>query len=159
VDNSEEFQEEQGEWFISEKARHGGDHVEDEVPEEVVVSNRVEVLVCSGLLDEVEEDFNKVDDVESDLNLVKSLILVEISAVRATWAFLVVATPLINRLENKDIWRHKEGVDGQDGDHEVPDLAEVSFSVYKIPWDLLDVLRLGRVFLGVVIDIVNHHLF
>lgn len=111
--------------------------------------------MSSCFLNEVEQNLNEENDINSHLNLYKGLLM---------WFdclanFPIFITGHIDLFEGKDEWCHEQGVDDQQSNHEVPNLAEGSLGVDQVP------LKLGLtidnlVFLvGVLINVVDHHLF
>jgi hypothetical protein len=74
VNNSEALQGVVRNWFAHEETGHGGNHVKHKVSEDVVISDVTQLFVCTALLDEVQEDLNKVDDVKGQVYSVESLV-------------------------------------------------------------------------------------
>ena len=67
-------------------------------------------------------------------------------------------TVLVDLREYHYKWRCNKIVDRQDGNQEVPGLAEVALGVNQVPLDLLLIVNDLVVVILVVLDIVNHHL-
>lgn len=57
--------------LIHEQLWDSGDNIKNEVSGQVVLANVDKVLMSSGLLNEVEQDLNQLDDVDSNLKLVE----------------------------------------------------------------------------------------
>jgi hypothetical protein len=121
------------------------------------------VFLSPSLLEEIQDDFDEVDDVAGDFNFEERLILLHawvvdaIALVGFNDAVIGCFAPLVNGREHQNKGSYKEGVDGEDGDHEVPDLAEGAFLVDPVPLALLRLLCLSRFFLRFFVDVVDHH--
>jgi hypothetical protein len=88
-----------------EQLRNSCDNIENEIEGQVVESNRQQFLVSSSLLNEVENDLNKVNDVNGELNVLQGLIFIFcrlICSLIPTDDFLttIVQAVLINILED-----------------------------------------------------------
>lgn len=110
--------------------------------------------MCSSFLDKVEKDLNKENDVNSHLNLDKSFLM---------WLFSLANDPFfitihVNLLESKDKRGNKQGVDDQEGNHEVPDLAEGPLGINEVPLELWLTINNLIFFIGVFVNVINHHL-
>ena len=73
--NSEQFEVVEVDRLIHEEARHGSDHIEDEVAQKVVVGNLLQLSVSSGSLNKVKDDINEEDDVKNQVDLVQSRVI------------------------------------------------------------------------------------
>ena len=71
----------------------------------------------------------------------------------------IFITSHIDLSEGQDEWGHEQGIDDQEGDHEVPDLAEGPLCVDQVPLKLGLTIDYLVLLVGVLIDIVYHHLF
>ena len=109
--------------------------------------------MCSRFLQEVKPDFDEVHHVDGQLDPLEVLLV-------GLFAFAVVSlrvTGLIDIREHHDEGGDEQVVDCQNGNEEVPNLAECSFSVNQIPFEFgLAVDDLVFV-IGVFIDVINHH--
>jgi hypothetical protein len=159
--------------LIHEELGHSGDDIEDEVSSQVILANVDKILMCSGLFNEVEQDLDQLDDVDSNLKFVKLILPGKLWVNLETanivtsksffwsniWGYSIATFTFVEMRENIQIWRGKQGVDRQHGDQEIPDLAEGSLSIDEIPLELW--LRIDDlvVFVGILVNIVNHHFF
>ena len=111
--------------------------------------------MSSSLFDKVEANLHQVDDVNSQLDLPEGFLARSLTKVLAG-LFIVF---LINIREYKNDRHNKQVVDGQKCYEEVPKLAECSLGVDEVPLELGLTVNDLVLFIGVFIDIVNHHLF
>jgi len=121
MDDSEEFQNVVIHPFLEEEFRKGGNNIEDEESCKVVVTDSWEFLVSSSPLDEVQNDFYEVDDVDGKFDFLQGLIVF--------FSSIFFCLDQIDTLKCHDVRRHEQGVDGNHGDQEVPHFAECSFGV------------------------------
>ena len=154
VDESEKFEPVILNSLTHEELRKSSSDIEDEVSGQVVVSNGSKLLVGSGLLNEVEEDLNEVDDVNGKLDLDKGLLICLLSL--AVLAILITSHVLLR--ESKYEWTNEQSVNRQEGDHEVPDFAEGTLGVDQVPLELRLTIDDLVLLIGVLVDIVYHHL-
>ena len=136
---------------------NGSNHIKDKVAGQVVYRDSLDFLKGSSPLHKVEDNFEKVDDIDGSLNVLKGLLtrVGFVSGVHQCFRVLV----LIDIWENNDERSHKHAIDGENGDEEVPDLAEGPLGVDEIPLELWLILIDGAVFVGILVDIINHHFF
>ena len=131
------------------------DHIEDEVASQVVDRDGVKLLEGSGPLDEVEHDLKEVDDINSSLNVLESLL----SGGCGDILLLHFIPVLVDIMEHNDEWCHEHAVDSKDGDEEVPHLAEGPLRVDQVPLQLWLVLIDRAVLISILVDVVDHHFF
>ena len=60
--------------LIHEELWHSGDHIEDEVSSQVILANVDKILMCSGLFNEVKQNLDQLNDVDSNLKFVKLIL-------------------------------------------------------------------------------------
>ena len=138
------------------KVWNGSNHIKEEVTGKVVYRDCLNFLKSSGSFDKVEDNLEKVNDIDGSLDVLESFLAVIGGFVvsRSRWELV-----LIDIWEDDDEWSDKHAVDGKDGDQEVPDLAECSLGIDEIPLELWLILIDGAILVGVLVDIVDHHLF
>jgi len=90
-----------------EQVRNSCNNIKNEIEGQVVVSDGQQFLVSSSLLDEVENDLNKINDVDGELNVLQGLIFNHcrlnctlIPTSDFLTSFLVVQAVLINVWED-----------------------------------------------------------
>ena len=155
VDQSEELQPEEVEGLVVDQIGNGGNHIKDEEAGEVVDSNGLDLLECSGPLHEVEHDLKQVDDVDGVLDLLQGPLA---AIVRVSFVYFFNWVPvLVDIWEHNDEWSSKHGVNDQEGDEEVPHLAESPLGVDKVPLELWLVLIDRAVLIGILVDVIDHH--
>ena len=86
VDKSEDLEAVVFSAFIHEELWYSGDNIKDKVSGQVILANVDEILVGSSLLDEIEQDLDKLNYVDSNFKLVK-LVLPRVLGIdlEATW--------------------------------------------------------------------------
>jgi hypothetical protein len=112
--------------------------------------------MSSCLFNKVKTNLNKVNDINSKLYLVKSLLTLTFWITKVFTIFIDI---LIDIWENKNNWYHKQIVDGKNCNEEVPELAESSFSVYQVPLKFRLTVDDLILFISIFVNIVNHHFF
>jgi hypothetical protein len=92
VDESEELKWVPVDAFIEEDHLwDGSNEVEDKVSLDVIAHDLLQLASTDGLFDEVEDDFDGVDDVNGQLNLLESLLLVSFGNPNLGWTEASVA--------------------------------------------------------------------
>jgi hypothetical protein len=89
MDKSENFEAVIFSGLIHEELWNGGDDIENEVPSQVILANVDEILMSSGLFDEVEQDLDKLDNVDGNLEFVELVLPWEVAAgvnLETTWS-------------------------------------------------------------------------
>ena len=164
MDHSENFEPVPFLRLTREEPWNSGDDIENKVKAQVVLSNREQFLVCSGLFDEVKHDLHEVDDINSEFKLLQGII-VDLRFWFGSWIStgndlpLIICTVFIDISEHQKERSYKKSVYSYDSDQEIPHFAECSIRVDQIPFELG--LRVDNLVLiiGVLVDIVYHHLF
>lgn len=137
-------------WTLLEsyKFRQGSNYIENKQAGQIADSNLLEVLVCTGLLDKVQANFDQKEDINNSLNVHHGVILL--------LAFRL-AIIIIHCGEYQDKWCNNQIIDDEKSDPEIPNFAECTFRINEIP------LKLGLIFANLVIlidilvNIVDHH--
>jgi len=120
VNPSEEFPTEMFDILLKVQTCDSSSNIKEECRLKIVESDLVEVFVSVGALEEIQGDFEAVNDVDKVFNLNEGRII-------AHRIFI---------LEYKDKWSHREGVDDQKSDAKVPDRAESTMTINKVPRQL-----------------------
>jgi hypothetical protein len=108
----------------------------------------------SGFLDKVEYNFDKVDDVDGKFNIFE-IFLIRLDCFALVW--ILWETSHVNIRKDNNEGSYEEIVYSDKGYKEVPDLAESAFCIDQVPLYLgLGVDNLVF-FIGIFIDVVNHH--
>jgi hypothetical protein len=76
--------------LIHKELWNSGDNIENEVSSQVILANVDEILMCSGLFNEVEQDLDQLDYVDSNLKFV------ELVLPRELWVHLETAWIVAN---------------------------------------------------------------
>lgn len=131
------------------------DNIEYKCPCYVIVRNCIDILMSPCLFDKIKNDLKEVYYVNYILDLLQGLL---------PWCFLIICISVsvvihINIWEDHDKRGNEQAIDDQAGYHEVPQFAECSLSIYKVPFDLLLVLIDLVIFVGILVNIVDHHFF
>jgi hypothetical protein len=151
---SEQFQPVEGETLPeNHQFWDGGYNVEQEIAREVTDGDRLEVLVSSGLLDEIQSDLEDLEDIDDHLNIHHSLIF------EFCYIFSIISCLIIDIWEHQYEWRHDHVVNDEQGDPEIPHIAECALCIDEVPLQSVFVLADLVILVDVFIDIVNHHLF
>ena len=153
MDKSQKLQPVEPDVLVHEKLWNCRGNIKNEVPGQVVVTNGGQLFVCSRLLDKVEEDLHKENDINSKLDFDESLLVRLFSLAHLS----ILVTVHVDLLESEDEWGHKESVDNEKGNHEVPHLTESPLRVNKVPlklWLTIDYLIL---FISIFVDVIDHH--
>jgi hypothetical protein len=157
VNESEYLQEIIFQALIKEQFWDGPDNIKEEITGKIVYRNGLNLLESSCSLDKVQDDLEKVNDINCLLDLLKCLLLlarVFLGCVNiGEWVKI-----LVDIWEHNNKWYDEHAIDCQDGDHEVPDLAEGSLGVDEVPLEFWLILVDGAVFVGILIDVIDHHL-
>jgi hypothetical protein len=75
MDHSEEFKDIKLYWFAHKQARNSGNHIKEEVSKQVILSNLVQGRFGPASLEEVQDNFNQEDNIESQFNLCQGWVL------------------------------------------------------------------------------------
>jgi hypothetical protein len=127
VDQSEDLKVVELEALIEEhQLWHSSDHVKQEVAAEIIHGDGLDLLQSSGPLHEIENDLEQVNDINSSLNILQGLLMWRI---RVGIVGSVLPSILIDVVEDNNKRRHKHTINGEDGNEEVPHLAECALSV------------------------------
>ena len=92
VNKSEELKWVPVDTFVEkDHLRDGSNEVEDEVGFDVVAHDLLQLTSTDGLFDEVEDDLDRVDDINGQLNLLQCLLLVSFGNPHLGWANGIIA--------------------------------------------------------------------
>ena len=134
----------------------GTDHVKEEITGKVALRNLLNLFESSCSLDKVQDDLEKVDDINGPLDVLKCLLarVIRISKVLlGDWVLI-----LVDVWENNNKWCDEHAIYSQDGDQEFPDLAEGPLGVDEVPLEFWLTIVDGAVLVGILIDVIDHHL-
>jgi len=150
---SEEFHPVESWTFLeNDQFWDGGYNVEHEIACEVTNGDLLEVLMSSGLLDEIQSNLEDLEDIDDHLNIHHSSIFV--------WLIWVLFINLIIHIwEHQYEWRHNHIINDEQGDPEIPHIAECALCIDEVPLQSVFVLTDLVILIDVFIDIVNHHFF
>lgn len=132
----------------------GGYNIKDEIAGEVTNCDLLEILVCSGLLDEIQGDLEHLEDIDDHLNIHHGSIFVFKGDPFVIGTFLI-----IDIWEHQYEWRHNHVIDDEQGDPEVPHIAECALCIDEVPLQSVFVLADLVVLIDIFINIVDHHFF
>jgi hypothetical protein len=153
---SEEFQPVEGETLPeNHQFWDGGYNVEQEIAREVTNGDRLEVLVSSGLLDEIQSDLEHLEDIDDHLYIHHG----RISEWLTIFGARFIRSLEIHIWEHQYEWRDNHIINDEQGDPEIPHIAECALCIDEVPLQSVFVLADLVILVDVFIDIVNHHLF
>lgn len=157
VNESEHLQEIVLEALIEENQFWDGtNHIKEEITGKVVYRNGLNLLKSSCSLHEVQDDLEKVDDINGPLDVLKGLLarVFRISEVLiGDWVLV-----LVDIWEHNNKWRDEHAVDGQNGNQKVPNFTEGPLSVDEVPFEFWLILIDSAVLVGILVDVIDHHL-
>ena len=127
----------------------------------------------SGLLEEIQDDFEKVNNIKDDINSLqvflprirwRAFLFIGnniIITIFITIFILVYVACIVKLRENHNERYYKHIVNRQDSYQKVPSLAESTFSVDQIPsyLDWLVFTAVPSFIVFVIVDVVDHHFF
>jgi hypothetical protein len=115
-------------FVVKQKAWNGSNKVEYEVSLEVAAAYGAEVLVGSAVLNEIKEDFDRLNDINGELYLVKCFLgcVMEFIGFNSVVHFSFD----VNFFEYDNVWEYNQIVNNQQSDEKVPNNARVFLCVY-----------------------------
>jgi hypothetical protein len=152
---SEEFHPvEFGTFLEDDQFWDGGHNVEDEIACEVTNGDLLEVLVSSGLLDEIQSDLEHLEDIDDHLYIHHG----RISEWLTIFGARFIRSLEIHIWEHQYEWRDNHIINDEQGDPEIPHIAECALCIDEVPLQPVFVLADLVILIDVFIDIVDHHL-